>query len=189
MLKDIYLFLILISLFVSTPSIAIAGDLDVQWNKKTISIKAIDVTLCEVLKKIGEKTNTKIQNNGKCDFPVKVNVTKVPITDALKKLLRRDSYVFVDNKTERKLLILNPKTSDSSEDTRDFSANRNKSIEQTEIQPPQYQESDTTVTSYVDPTGELNPIPYPSEPPFDPELVENAVKEGLPPPDPYDAAP
>jgi len=196
MLKILSFIQLLTFLSLGSQAIAATNDLNVLWTNKKISITAHDVTLCEVLEEIGEKTNTKIRNNSKCDFIVNLNIEKASISDVFKTILKRENYVFVDNKSERKLLILNQKDTESgsSEVTREnriSTSNTSDIAEQTELQQQLYQDTsatanDTTATTYVNPntaaTETLAPLPYPAAPPFDPEIVEQALKEGLPPP-------
>jgi hypothetical protein len=171
-----------------------ASELDIQWQDKKLSVKAKDVTLCEVLKELGEKTNTKISNANPCDNLINLNIEKKPFDEAIKRILKHDSYVLVDDDTEKRLLIYNRNNTQNGND-REFSHAREEiqpyisepvqpDSTVPEIQQPheQYQDASSidanpTDTNPDEPFGTNTPNqpePYDSDPSANPEASENA---------------
>ena len=99
------------TVFYSGAATVQAQELDIQWSNNKISIKAKDVTLCELLDELAEKTNTRIRNDNKCDYPVNINVKSATFDEAIKKIFKKDSYVLVDDDNERRLLVFNRSSS------------------------------------------------------------------------------
>lgn len=181
------------SVFCFNQALLQAGELDIQWSNKKLSIKAKDVILCDLLEELAEKTNTRIRNDNKCDYPVNINVNNVSFDSAIKKIFRKDSYVLVDDDNERKLLVYNRNTSqyDNTSGAPDTSR-REPIYAQDPVQPDpssipgaqeygQYPDEnsmgrDAPPSEAMDPNPE--PLPYPTEPPMDPGTLENGMGEG-----------
>ncbi|KON32315.1 hypothetical protein AC478_00605 [miscellaneous Crenarchaeota group-1 archaeon SG8-32-3] len=176
---------------------AVAGELDIQWQDNKLSIKAKGATVCEILKELAEKTNTKIRNDNPCDNVVNLNIEKKSFDEAIKKILKHDSYVLVDDDTERKLLVYNRKNMQQGNDA-DYSYSRDTmqpyipepaqpdaTFNDTQQHYEQYQDPSAADTGQTMDANNPDPIPSPSEPPFAPDTLENA--EGVPIPDPNEA--
>ncbi|MGD8941074.1 MAG: hypothetical protein PVJ72_16940 [Gammaproteobacteria bacterium] len=181
------------AVFCYCPPLLHAGELDIRWSNNKLSIKAKEVTLCELLDELAEKTNTKIRNDNKCDYPVNINVTNASFDGAIKKIFKKDSYVLVDDDNERKLLVFNRNTSqyDNTSGAPDQSM-REPLYVQDPAQPdpagfPGMQEygqhpeedsmdRDTLPPQTMDPNPE--PLPYNTEPPVDSGTLENDIGEG-----------
>jgi hypothetical protein len=204
MFKNMFIFLPLLVIY-TAPLTANESILDIRWQDKKLSIKAKGVTLCEVLEELAEKTNTTIRNDNPCDNLVNFNLEKKSFDDALKKIFNKDSYVLVDDDTKRKLLIYKRGTGEQS--TYNIIQNRAPVESYTPESAPtdtssivdtqpyeQYHDTnaiDVSATSVI-PAETIEtsqpdlpePIPYPTDPPFNPETLEKDMVEGGPATDP-----
>ena len=188
MVKRFTTMLMLFAVFFTAAIAAERGDareLTVEWLDKKVNITAKGVTVCDVLEELGEKTNTKIYNANECDSLINLRIEKQSFDYALRELLRHDSYVLVEDETGKKLMVYDR----NSNQTGDNSA------VSYEVQSPQTYIPDTTqteTTNFVDVQQVYDqpqdanivnlrePLPYPSEPPFNPAVLENDAGYGAP---------
>ena len=183
--------LILCCLFIFS-GVANAGQLEIKWDKKKLSIKARGVTLCEALDELEEKTNTEVRNSTPCNFPINLDVNNLSFEEGVKRLLRNGNYVLVINKDVRRLLIL-----DRDADPKGKSVGRNNEASYDRYptpEPPPYTVNQPQYDPYGQPTepavtgvnqdADIPPepvnqaapdVPPPEPPPVDPQLEPQTV--------------
>lgn len=174
--------------FPFSPTPGIASELDIHWSDKKLSIKAKDVILCELMDALAEKTNTQIHNDNKCDYPISLNIDNLSFDEAIKKIFRGDSYVLVDDDTERKLLVYNRNSGQSDSNSGAYDPRSREPIYIPEASPPDpYNDPGTQGYGQYEDTNAMNrggispdimepdlanipePPPYPTDPTSDPD--------------------
>ncbi|MCI0505141.1 MAG: hypothetical protein L0Z73_03435 [Gammaproteobacteria bacterium] len=175
-----------------------ARELDIEWRNNKISITAKGVTVCQVLEELAEKTNTTISNKNECGNTINLRVEKRSFDHAVREILRHDSYILVEDAKERKLIVYERNLNQSGNDTGAIYETESTPVytpATTELDASQLTGAEQLPDSYQDPnyTGEpvatnmvelREPLPYPAEPPFNPEVLEYNAGAGSPIPDP-----
>ena len=199
MSKTLSITFFLFLVFCHASVIADPGELDIQWQNKKLTIKARGVTVCKVLEELAAKTNTKIRNNNSCDNLINLNINNKSFDEAIKKILKNDSYVLVDDDTERRLLVYDRNSQqDSNTDMRYDRGSEQVYIPEPQFQPPeQYQDPSSPNMSNTgmvpaDPTAGSDmsapqaSMPNPSESPPSPESSQTYGEDSIPITDPND---
>jgi hypothetical protein len=168
--------------------------LDIEWRDNKISITAKGVTACQVLNELAEKTNTTISNENECDNIINLRVEKRSFDAAVREILRHDSYILVEDTKKRKLIVYERNLNQNGNDTGaayEIESTPTYTPASTEIDATGYSEVQQPYDPYQDAnnTGEPNaptmvklrePLPYPTEPPVNPETLENDAGFGAP---------
>jgi hypothetical protein len=185
-----FLICVSLTLFAATAN---ARQLDIRWENKKLTIKARDVSLCETLKYLGEKTNTEILNSTPCNALVNIDINNSSFEDGVKRLLRNGNYVLVVNENVRKLLILDKDANPAGKNHNRGSEERYEQYIPPEPPPftttdPQYQDQYSQPPDAVAPSQDADippepvnqsipdaPVPYPTEPPIDPQMEQQGA--------------